>query len=700
MPQMVTRPGRLPLPSRFGARSLPGRFAVPRRPAGARPALVHSAAMPGASLPPLLPRPRDATRDEGHFRLAPGLPIVLGPGTTHRDLVTARSLRAGLLEHARFGALERVLPVEVHGSTRGLGPVIELRHDGHEGIAGDVYRIRVTPERAEVEAGGPAGLRWGCETLAQLLDGRDRLPACHIEDRPDFEFRGVMLDVSRGKVPTWETLCEVVDVLARLKLNVLMLYTEHTFAFRRHPEIAEGSSPLDAETMLALDTYAAERFVQLVPCLQSLGHMERILSLPAYAHLAETDLGWTAAPAEPGTTELLEALYAEYLPLFRSRLFNANCDEPWDLARGKSKAREEQLGGGGVYLEHVRRIRDLAKAQGKRTLIWGDVVHAHPERIPEIDRDLVLLDWWYEADFDFDRVKVFADNGLEFWVCPGTSSWNSLFPRVENSRVNIARWADAGRRHGARGLLVTDWGDFGHYNLQGNSWLGYAWAAQQAWSGECEHKEFDRAFGRRLFGETRGEVARLYRALGEVHDPGFRTFNGSPLQYLYFDELQDAYFLGATRQAALGRCEQRLERVLQRIEGAEAAFGADRRTFEELCYAARASLLAVRKATAALEYLSWRERPQSWKAGERRRLADRLRELAEIQAGLGRTFEKLWLARSRPSDLAMTKRRLQHSIRSLRAAARHLATSRPPPPAERREVDPRGTIAALRRSVS
>ena len=57
---------------------------------------------------------------------------------------------------------------------------------------------------------------------------------------------------------------------------------------------------------------------------------------------------------------------------------------------------------------------------------------------------------------------------------------------MANALTNISGYADAGRRHGAQGLLVTDWGDFGHYNLQGNSWFGYAWAAQQAWSGAAE----------------------------------------------------------------------------------------------------------------------------------------------------------------------------------------------------------------------
>ena len=129
-----------------------------------------------------------------------------------------------------------------------------------------------------------------------------------------------MLDVSRGKVPTLATLHALVDLCVRLKLNVLMLYVEHTFRFRRHPEIGAGASPLDAASLRELDAHAAACFVDLIPSLQSLGHMERILSIPRYAPLAETERRWTLSPAEPGSYALLADLYDEFLPNFRSAL--------------------------------------------------------------------------------------------------------------------------------------------------------------------------------------------------------------------------------------------------------------------------------------------------------------------------------------------------------------------------------------------
>src|SRR5262249_12670656 len=163
-----------------------------------------------------------------------------------------------------------------------------------------------------------------------------------------------------------ETRCALVDLCVSLKLNVLMLYVEHTFAFRRHPKIGAGSSPLDAETLRALDTYAAAQHVELVPNLQSLGHMERLLSLREYEPLAQTDARWPLAWAEPATYRLLADLYDDFLPNFRSPLFCADCDEPWDLGRGRSKALADALGPGGLLLDHVKKLDEMTRAHRKQ----------------------------------------------------------------------------------------------------------------------------------------------------------------------------------------------------------------------------------------------------------------------------------------------------------------------------------------------
>ncbi len=653
------------------------------------------------NLPPVLPQPRRQQALPGRFDAHGDVAILLGSGTQGSDDPTARRLQTG------FEAAGAPCPLlSTSESSASPGPSrIDLIVDEKLGQRGplrkkhDAYRLSVKPGHVEIRGATGSGLRYGVETLLQLLGPSGRIPCCRIEDGADLGMRGIMLDISRGKVPRRESLEELIDTCVALKLNLLMLYTEHTFRFKKHPRIGRDASPLDARTLSALEAYAAERFVELVPCLQSLGHMEHILKLPAYRAMAETESGWTIAPRHPRTLPFLRDLYDEYLPLFRSHWFNANCDEPWDLGRGQSMKRNEKLGPGGLYLEHVHRIQRIARKHGKRTMIWADVVHAHPERISEIDPNLVLLDWWYEADFDFGRAKVFARNKLDFMVCPGTSSWNSLFPRVANSLANITGWAKAGRRHGALGLLNTDWGDHGHYNLQGNSLLAYAWGAQEAWSGTCPAPDFDRAFSRLFFGDPRGQVARLYRDLGAIHEPGFKVFNGSPLQYLFFDSVESAYFIKACKKGRIAALQTRLDRLIERLDSTRAEATRGMRDLDEIRYAADASSFALRKAEAGLEYLAWRRSPESLKKPGRARLAEKLETLAGEQILLGGRLRALWLARAQPSNLDTNLKRLQRSARHLRSAARKLKANRPPPPPEARPISVGGVLESVRESM-
>lgn len=661
---------------------------------------------------PLLPEPKRRTRRAGAFRITGDTPLLLPASETGRDprlLHAARTAQRALA--ATAGAAP---PIALATPADARTPAIRLGLDPRAApaprreTARDAYRLRVGRRGITLDAPSLHGLRHGLQTLAQLVDGRGDVPCGEILDQPDFRDRGIMLDVSRGKVPTRATLEGLVDLCARLRLNVLMLYVEHTFAFRAHPEIGEGSSPLDAETVLALDAYAETRGVELVPCLQSLGHMERVLSLERYAALAESDRRWSVSPARPETYDLLGELYDEFLPLFRSGRFNANCDEPFDLGRGQSAKRAPGRSPGRLFADHVSRLEGLAGRHDKRLMVWADFALKHPDQLDRIGRDVVLLDWWYEPEFDFDRIRRLRRRGFEVQVCPGTASWNALFPRVETSRRNIERWADAGRRHGASGLLNTDWGDFGHYNALGASFYGYAWGAQQAWSGTPSGDDpaarFDVAFARTVFGERSGALGQLYRRLGAIHDAGFPIANGSGLQYVYFDPLDRCFFLQHATAKALRASGRKLDAVLRAVDRLDLAEAPGGDAFlvlarQEIAWAAAATRLAIDKGLAALDYVDWRDDPSTLDAKARRALAGRFEALAARQRDQLDALVRLWRARSEVAELETTRRRLRRAITSLRTAAKRLRENRPPRPVRRAPLTMLGVFNEMRRAT-
>ena len=102
------------------------------------------------------------------------------------------------------------------------------------------------------------------------------------QSEPAFERRGLMLDISRNRVPTLDWLRQLIDALAVLRYNELQLYTEHTFAYAAHSIVWEQASPITADEIRELDSYCSQRGIELVPNQNSFGHMERWLRHDAY----------------------------------------------------------------------------------------------------------------------------------------------------------------------------------------------------------------------------------------------------------------------------------------------------------------------------------------------------------------------------------------------------------------------------------
>ena len=121
------------------------------------------------------------------------------------------------------------------------------------------YRLTVSASGIEVVAHDEAGLFYAVCTLQQIIGQCGRsLPCLTISDWPDFPARGVMLDISRDKVPTMDTLYALVDTLASWKVNQIQLYTEHTFAYRAYPDVWANASAITGQEVIELDAYCPE----------------------------------------------------------------------------------------------------------------------------------------------------------------------------------------------------------------------------------------------------------------------------------------------------------------------------------------------------------------------------------------------------------------------------------------------------------
>lgn len=405
------------------------------------------------------------------------------------------------------------------------------------------YELRIGGSGVELVGADDAGLFYGEATLTQLAALHDRaLPAGVVRDHPDIPVRGVMLDISRDKVPTMDTLRSVIDRFASLKVNQVQLYSEHTFAYRDHPDVHRKASPLDAEEIRQLDAFCRARHVELVPNQNCLGHMNRWLSHDRYGPLALAPDGFvdpygitraamTIDPSNPGSLALVRELLAELLPLFTSRRVHVGLDEAWELPASRMDD----------FLAWVATLRALPELAGREMLMWGDMVSGQADLATSLPEGVTVCEWGYDDWYPFDeRCAVLAAAGTPFWVAPGTSSWMSILGRSTNARTTCRNAAAAALAHGATGYLNTDWGDLGHLQQWVISEPGLAYGAAVSWCLETNGDlDLGAALSTHVFHDPTGNLAEAVLALGDAHrlvTPQFPNMSALVMN-LYYPQL-------------------------------------------------------------------------------------------------------------------------------------------------------------------
>jgi hypothetical protein len=362
----------------------------------------------------------------------------------------------------------------------------------------DAFKILCESKGITIFTSTPRAGLFALHLLKQILDFTPKeIPCFEINDLPFLKRRGFMLDVSRCKVPTMESIFEFIDLLSILRFNEFQLYIEHTFAFQNHRDVWKDSSPLSGEEIQKIDHYCTDRFIDLVPNLNSFGHFERWLRHKPYKNLAECpdgfhreepfmvrDHGSVLKPNQE-SLEFIDYLYQEYLPNFSSAKFNVGLDEPWELGQGWSKSIVEKEGKHKVYLNYLSGILNLVEKRGKSMEFWADVLLEKPENACNLPVSASPVIWGYEPEHPFkEQAKILASSGLRYSLAPGTANWRSFSGRWDTVRQNIADACRVAKAHNAEGILLTSWGDCGNHQPWATIYPPLFLGAQLAWNGE------------------------------------------------------------------------------------------------------------------------------------------------------------------------------------------------------------------------
>ncbi len=366
-----------------------------------------------------------------------------------------------------------------------------------ESLHAQGYHLLIHASGITIDAASGAGLYYGLQTLRQLLDqGGGRLPFLEIDDYPALELRGIMLDIGRNKIPSMETMYSLLDMLSSMRINHVQFYMEgYCYQYKKYSYLFSSDTPVTGEEFRALDAYAKSRFIDLVPNQNVLGHMEQWLATPQFNPLAECEDGFifknlfwrppmTLDANDPESLAFVTEILDELLENFTSPLLNVNMDEPFELGQGKNKETVQKSGKAALYLDYARKINDYCKSKNRRMMMWGDQVLENPDSVEALPKDIILLDWIYEGDAHFEtHARLMQRTGLDYCLCPGTSSWGSITGRTDNMRKNIIDAADCAIRYGGKGIITTDWGDLGHWQYISCSYPAFSLTGLYGWSG-------------------------------------------------------------------------------------------------------------------------------------------------------------------------------------------------------------------------
>lgn len=367
-------------------------------------------------------------------------------------------------------------------------------------LEGEEYTIEITENKIEITGGDEEALYRAAQTLKQImLQAEDnKIPCLEIKDKPDFKKRGIMLDVSRGRIQKPEEIKRLIDIISDMKYNELQLYFDNVvFEYKSMAQYYNIENVLTIEDIKDLEKYCVERFVDLVPDQNSLGHMRGWIEKDEFHHLGITrDDGLpsgTINPLMPESLELVDRFYADLLPYFSADRLHVGMDEPFELGQGETREEAEKHGVGRMYTDYLKKVCALASDKyKKRPMFWDDIIIKYPEYIDELPRDVILVDWGYEPDTIYDkRCRRIYESGLDYYVAPGTCNWGSITGRGKSMLYNIMLAADSGTRWGAMGFLLTDWCDDGGAMPLFMSYIPYAVGAAYSWNSNADRSKLE-----------------------------------------------------------------------------------------------------------------------------------------------------------------------------------------------------------------
>ena len=298
-----------------------------------------------------------------------------------------------------------------------------------------------------------------------------------INQKAAFKLIGVMLDVSRGGVMKVSSVKKYIDYMVAHGMNMLMLYTEDVYEVEGYPYFGYQRGRYTLKELQEIDDYADSLGVEVIPCIQTFGHMEQFLRYPSSSDVK--DSASVLLAGEEKTYDLIEACVATCRKAFRSNRLHIGCDETRGLGLGEYLNRNGYQDRFTIFNSHIQRVTEICAKYNYRPMMWSDMyftlVNAHGVKdydpsliVPQYaidampDCDMCFWDY-YNLDNDFYRINIEKHKTFNRPVvfAGGLWTWDGMVPYHTHTHNTMKPALEECLRGGIDELIITSWSNDG-----------------------------------------------------------------------------------------------------------------------------------------------------------------------------------------------------------------------------------------------
>ncbi len=309
--------------------------------------------------------------------------------------------------------------------------------------------------------------------LSVLLENARRADAFEIFEQAYFETLSVMLDVSRCGVPQKSTVFRLIDTMAVMGYNMIMLYTEDVFYIEGRPYFGYLRGRYSPEELRAVDDYANDYGIEAIPCIECYGHMGKYLKWAEAAPIKDAPTVLLAR--EEKTFAFVEQMIDSITACFRSKRIHIGMDEAYNMGRGKFMDKHGYVPPSRIFAEYMERLIEICSKRGLRPMMWTDMYYRSSgvsygsnianctlsdEVMRGIPHEVDLVYWHYgERGLGRDEAMLCSHKriGNNVIYAGGCWSWLGHFPEHNYTMDTLREGLAACRSQNVREAMLTVW---------------------------------------------------------------------------------------------------------------------------------------------------------------------------------------------------------------------------------------------------